>query len=146
MTRISKQAVSEKILLRIYQLFFKVFNKSSSQDIFLTLIDDIFTPTEKIMMAKRIGIVYLLLKGIPQEAISNTLKVSSSTVATYALHYYQRNTKIVEIIKDLIFKEKTLGFLEDIFADLFIQPGIKIGHYKLKYEHQKRIKQRKLLG
>jgi uncharacterized protein YerC len=146
MVQISKQKIPDKILVRIYQLFFEVFLKSRSKDDFMALTDDIFTPTEKIMIAKRIGIIYLLIKGVRQDEISQALKVSSSTVATYSLHFYKLNSKIVEVIKDLLLREKTLGFLEDVFTELFIQPGIKIGHYKLKFEHEKRREERKILS
>jgi len=45
----------------------------------------------------------------------------------------------------LISKGKLLGFIEDIFADLLIQPGIKIGHWALKREHERSKEERKML-
>lgn len=142
----SKRNISEKILLRIYQLFFEVFSRSRSHKSFLHLLDDVLTPAEKIMIAKRIGILYLVIKEIDQKSISDILKVSTSTVSIYAVQFYKRNTEIVSTIKAMLFKEKVLGFMEDIFADLYIQPGFKIGHYKLKWEHEKKKQERKLLG
>lgn len=146
MTRISKRKISGEILLRIYQLFFEVFSRSHSHDSFLVLLDDVLTPTEKIMVAKRIGIIYLLIKEVDQQTISEILKVSTSTVSIYCVQFYKRETRIVKIIKNMLTKEKVLDFMEDIFAGLWIQPGLKKGHYKLKLEYDKSKRNRKYLG
>ncbi len=146
MVRISKIKLQDDILMRIYQLFFELVLRSQSKDSFLDLLDDILTPTEKIMLAKRIGIIYLVIKGVDQRTIAHVLKVSSSTVASHALLIHKQDSRVVVIIRKMLTKEKVLGFIEDVFADLFIQPGLKIGHYKLQWEHKKRIEERKVLG
>ncbi|MBI4226527.1 hypothetical protein HY612_05445, partial [Candidatus Roizmanbacteria bacterium] len=87
-----------------------------------------------------------LIKGLDYRTIADTLKVSPATVVTYGLLFHKRQTKLVEIIKNMLLKEKALGFLEDLFAELFIQPGLKIGHHQLKWEHKKRKREREVLG
>ena len=62
-----------------------------------------------------------------------------------SLLFYEKETKTIEIIRKLISKGKLLGFIEDIFADLLIQPGIKIGHWALKREHEISKGERKML-
>ena len=146
MVRISKANVQAEVLIRIYQLFFEVLSRSKSKVSVLELIDDILTPTEKIMLAKRIGILYLLIKEVDQAVISDILKVSTSTVSIYAVQFYKRDTKIIKIIKNMLTKEKVLDFMEDIFAGLWIQPGLKKGHYQLKWQYEKRKRNRKYLG
>ncbi|MBI4225706.1 hypothetical protein HY612_01195 [Candidatus Roizmanbacteria bacterium] len=145
MVHISRAKVPEKVLMRVYQLFFEVFSRSRSHDSFLELLDDILTPTEKIMLAKRIGMLYLLIKEVDQSVISDILKVSTSTVSIYSVLFYKRDTKVVKIIKDMLVKEKVLDFMEDIFAGLWIQPGLKKGHYKLKWEYEQGKRERKYL-
>lgn len=146
MVRTSKNKLSEKVLLRIYQLFFEIFARSNSNDKFLNLLDDILGPDEKTMIAKRVGIIYLLIKGCDIRTIASTLKVSTSTAVTYSRVFYHKDSHLVNVIKNMIKKEKVLGFIEDVFADLFIQPGIKIGHHEMKWEHKKRKEERKTLG
>ncbi|OGK10388.1 hypothetical protein A2767_02495 [Candidatus Roizmanbacteria bacterium RIFCSPHIGHO2_01_FULL_35_10] len=146
MVHLSKKLISENVLMRIYQLFFEVISRSHSRETFLILLDDILTPTEKIMLAKRIGIIYLLIKEIDQLSIADILKVSTSTVSIYSVKFYKRDTKVIEIIKNMLIKEKVLDFMEDIFAGLFIQPGLKKGHHKLKLNYEQNKRDRKYLG
>ncbi len=42
-------------------------------------------------------------------------------------------------------KGKVKGFIEDIFAELFIQPGLQKGHWQLKKMFQKSKEERKTL-
>lgn len=46
------------------------------------LISDFFTPTERIMLSKRLGIALLLEKGYEYRTIIDTLKVSFPTIAS----------------------------------------------------------------
>jgi hypothetical protein len=59
-------------------------------------------------------------------------------VCHYALVLADKQTGVKDIIQNMLLKEKALHFLEDIFADIFIQPGIKIGHWNLYWQHQRR--------
>ncbi|MEK7633483.1 MAG: Trp family transcriptional regulator [Patescibacteria group bacterium] len=145
MTRISKQFIKEEIITKLYRLFFEVFSRSNNQRSFLSLIDEILSPSEKIMIAKRLGMIYLLIKGVDYRTIAETLKVSTATVLFYSVVYKEKRTQITDLIEQMLKKEKVLNFLEDLFADLTIHPGIYIGHHKLKWEHEKKKEERKTL-
>ncbi len=146
MTRVSKKYINKKIILKLYRLFFEVFSRSDDQQSFLSLIDDILSPTEKVMIAKRLGMIYLLIKGVDYRTIADTLKVSTSTVLFYSVVYKEKKVQTTKLIKQMIEKEKVLNFLEDLFVDLTIHPGIYIGHHQLNWEHEKRKKERKTLA
>jgi len=146
MIYISKKRLSKEVLDKIFRLFLEVISWSSNSGEFLDLANEIFSPSEKIMMAKRITIIYLLVKGIDQIVIADVLKVSTATVAKFALLNCQKENKLVELMKSMIKKEKVLNFFDDLMADLFIQPGIKIGHHKLHWEHERKKQNRKLTG
>lgn len=145
MTRISKKYIKEEIIIKLYRLFFEVFSRSDDQKSFLLLLDDVLSPTEKVMIAKRVGIIYLLVKKVDYQTISETLKVSTATVFFYSTVFKQKESTIAVSIEQMLKKEKVLNFLDDLFSDLFIQPGIKIGHHRLKWEHRKRQEERKTL-
>ncbi len=145
MTRISKKFIKEEIILKLYRLFFEVFSRSNDQQSFLSLIDDILSPTEKIMIAKRLGMIYLLIKGVDFRTIAETLKVSTATVLFYSVVYKEKKVQTTKLIEQMLKKEKVLNFLEDLFTDLTIHPGIYIGHHKLKWEHEKKKEMRKTL-
>ncbi len=90
MVNISRRQLPEEILNKTFNLFFKIFSKCSSKETFFVLLNDFFTPKEKILLAKRITIIYLLIKGIEQNNIADLLKVSTSTVAKYALIFHDK--------------------------------------------------------
>ena len=145
MTRISKKYIKEEIIAKLYRLFFEIFSRSDDQHSFFMLIDDILSPSEKIMIAKRFGIIYLLIKGVDFRSISNILKVSTATVLFYSFTYKAKRVQTTKIIERMLKKEKVLNFLEYLFADLTIHPGIYIGHHQLKWKHEKRKENRKIL-
>ena len=145
MTRISKKYIKEEIISKLYRLFFEIFSRTDGQQSFLLLIDDILSPSEKIMIAKRFGIIYLLIKGVDFRSIADTLKVSTATVLFYSFTYKDKKVQTTKIIEQMLKKEKVLNFLEDLFADLTIHPGVYIGHHQLKWEHEKRKESRKIL-
>src|SRR3989344_8235017 len=137
MTRISKRVLKEEVLLKLYRLFFEVISQYNNQENFLNLIDDILSPTEKIMLTKRVAIIYLLIKGVSYRDISEALKVSTGTVVLYAAKFYKKDSQLVNMIQSMLKKEKFFNFLEDIFAGLTIQPGIKIGDWQRYWDHKR---------
>lgn len=141
----SRKPIEREVMLKIYQLFFNIVGKSYNKDDFLEIISDFISPAEQVMIAKRIAILYLLIKGVEHKWIINYLSVSSATVAKFVLLFYEKETKSVKIIKSLIKQGKVLGFLEDIFADLFIQPGIMKGHWQQYWDHERKKEQREMI-
>ena len=145
MVNISKRPVDEEKLFKLYQLFFEVVNNVWDKDEFMELIQDILTPVEQIMIAKRIAIIYLLTKHVEQIDIAEHIKVSRATVGRFNLLFYKKKTRLIKIIESLLKNEKIGHFFEDLFADIFTYPGIYIGHHKLKWEHEKRKEERKMI-
>ncbi len=145
MARISKKYINEQILIKLYRLFFEVISRFKDKDNFVEIIDEILSPTEKIMIAKRIGIIYLLIKKVDYRDIAEVLKVSTATVFYYAIHFDKKESKLVNMIKTMLVKEKVLGFLDDILSDIFIQPGLKIGHWQKYWDHKRKQNERKIL-
>ncbi len=145
MARISKKYLSEKILLKLYRLFFEIISRFENQENFAKIIDDILSPTEKIMIAKRIGIIYLLIKKVDYRDIAELLKVSTATVYHYAIHFYKKESELIDVLQIMLMKEKVLGFLDDLLADVLIQPGVKIGHWQSYWDHKRKQEHRKTL-
>lgn len=145
MVNISKRPVDEKKLFKLYQLFFEVINNVGDKDEFLELIQDILTPVEQIMIAKRIAIIYLLTKHVEQVVIAEHIKVSRATVGKFNLLFYKKKTRLIKIIETFLKNKKIGHFFEDLFADVFIHPGIYIGHHKLNWEHKKSQEERKMI-
>lgn len=146
MTRISKRKLSDEALLKIYNLFFEIVHRSRNREHFLEILGDILSPTEKIMIAKRVAILFLLLKEIEQRTIARVLKVSTATTSKFANLFFNKDSKTMQILRQLISQEKTMDFLEDIFMSIFNQPGIKIGHWKMYWDYERKKERKKATG
>lgn len=105
MVQISRGKLSEELLFKIFELFFQIVGKKNKKEEFLAVIEDLFSPVERIMIAKRIAIIYLLLKKVNPTIICQVLKVSSSTVAKYSV-FIDKSVGITNEFKKLLKKEK----------------------------------------
>jgi len=82
MPHISNKKLNKKIIKELDQYIFSIIHDTSSKtrvDIFKELL----TKTEKIMLAKRIGVIFLLRKGLSSYQISNILGISPSTAERF---------------------------------------------------------------
>jgi Trp operon repressor len=80
MTQLSKRQLNKDTEKRIYEIFTHVLADASSQDDITALLYDFLTPTERVMLPKRLCIAYLLFKEYDQRAISHYLNVSFTTI------------------------------------------------------------------
>ena len=145
MVNLSKTQIDDKKLVKVYQLMFEILNKADDKDDFLGIIKDILSPPEQLMVAKRIAIVYLLLKGVDHTTIAKYLKSSRATVAKFSLLFYDKESRLIGVIGELLNQEKISNFFEDLFADIFIKPGLKIGHWHMHWNHKRRQKERTMI-
>jgi len=85
MTNVSKNALKKEVTEKISNQFIRLisdyekFNKSSN------FVNEFFTKSERIMFAKRLAIIFLILEDLPQISISEALKVSPTTVNKIAV-------------------------------------------------------------
>ncbi len=111
MAQISKYPISQAVYERILEIFFKALVGIQTQSEAEQFIKDFLTPTEKIMLAKRLAIAFLLEKNYGYRTISKVLRVSLPTVASvnlirkYGGKGYQKN------IEKLLKEEKVKDFL-----------------------------------
>ena len=134
MARISQYLLDEEKLNKLFNLFFEIVGKRDDQEEFNKVIVDLLSPVERVMIAKRVAIVYLLLKKIDHRNICSVLKVSSSTVAKFSL-LMEKSLGIVPIFKSLLRNEQFIGFLSDIF-DSFFAPGVPSVNWKAAWERK----------
>ncbi len=145
MTRISRFRLKDDIYERIYDLFCDVLMHNKRKKDFKDLLSDLLTPTEQIMIAKRVALLFLLQRNLPQNLIAKKLRLSPSTVSYWAL--LKSKTNGINRTLSRIGKQKEIiSLLEDVFADIFIQPGIKRGHWELYWQDQKRRRRKETGG
>ncbi len=123
MAQVSKYPISKDIADRIFDVFIKTLIKIRSFQDAQNLADDLFSPTEKIMLAKRLAIAFLLMKNYPYREISKLLRVSVTTIASVNLSLkYGRKGYIVTL--ERISKEEQLeGFFASIAEKLLSIPA-----------------------
>lgn len=144
MVRNSRFVLSEDLLEKLFDLFFEVVGNQSSKSEFKKIFVDLLTPAERIMLAKRVAIIYLLMKKIEYYNICDRLKVSPSTVAKYSL-LMEKSEGIVSTSKEIVKIDKVKIFLEEVFNNIFA-PG-KIGiDWKIAWENKKSLENKKTLG
>jgi Trp operon repressor len=144
MVRISKFKLRKDVLEKLSDLFFVVVGKKGKREEFRKVIIDLLSPAERIMIAKRIAIIYLLLKEIDYYNICNVLKVSPSTVAKFSL-LMEKSQGIVPTFKNVLAKEEVREFLEEVFNTLFA-PGVPGINWKAAWERKIDLKRRKAFG
>lgn len=105
-------------------------------------LEEFLSPTEKVMLAKRMTIAILFSKGHDHRAISSMLKVSTSTINNIAKFLQARSPGYQLMIKKYLEKESTKEFLKDLERTFyrFSSPGkafmeedairAKLGHKK----------------
>lgn len=140
MTRISQFQVDDDVLEKIFSLFFEVISKDKDEEEFQNVIHDLLSPSERIMIAKRVAIFYMLMKKLDYYNISKSLKVSPSTVAKFNL-VKENSRGIVRALSATVRNEKIINFFEELILELR-RPG-KYGvdwksSWQDKIEHERK--------
>lgn len=144
MARISRFKLSDQTLDKLFSLFFEIVGKKQNKEEFKKTIIDLLSPVERIMIAKRVAIIYLLMKQIDQRTICQVLKVSSGTVAKFSL-LMEKSEGIVPTFRRLLKSEKLVEFFEDIFNSFFA-PGVPGVNWKAAWERKIARDQKKVRG
>lgn len=84
MTRISSKKLAPKAQNQMFFLFWKTLAGFKNARDLEFLTNDLFSPVEKVMIAKRFMIALLLHKGLSFRQICKVLKVSPNTVNSIA--------------------------------------------------------------
>lgn len=91
----------------------KLTQKESVKDFLLALL----TPTERIMLAKRLAIIILLKENVPHSQIAQTLHVTRITVSRMEL-FLEARGKGYEAAFEILKHEKTLKELKSMLLKL----------------------------
>ena len=83
MPHVSKNRVKKKVFQEIYDSLIEAVFKSTDRDQSRKLLVELLTPTERVMLAKRLAMIAMLDRGYSFYRISRELKVSFSTVARF---------------------------------------------------------------
>lgn len=144
MVRISYLQIKTQDYEKILSIFYKVLGETENKEEFNRILIDLLTPAERIMLIKRIAVIYLLLKDINYLTICKVLKVSNGTVSKYRL-LMEDSKGIVPVIKKMVKSEKVWLFFEEVFSRIFYpgRPGI---NWTAAWEMKLALKRKKERG
>lgn len=119
MAQVSKRYLQKNVEERILDLFWTSLSTLSTKETLASFLDDLLTPTEKIMISKRLAIAFMILKGHNYPSINEKLKVSDPTIwnVKQTLLYKGQGYKIA--IEKIMTKEKWEKFWQDL--DRFLE-------------------------
>lgn len=114
MPQVSKYPVSKEVQERMFEIFWETIAGLENAQKASEFFHDLLTPTEKIMLAKRLAIALLLIKGYDYRSIVNTLKVSPTTIGNVRLWLQTAGSGYRKAVEKIIKSEKQEEFFEKI--------------------------------
>jgi len=144
MTQISKYPISTAVYNRILEIFFKSLAEVKMDEESRQFIRDFLTPTEQIMLAKRLAIAFLLEKEYDFRTVVKILRVSLTTVARVNLMRKYGGQGYQKMVKKLLSEEAIKDFLLKVGEALtgVVGKGEK-GSGAWRYLHQELRKKQK---
>lgn len=113
MVRLSKRHIDNEVLVEIYDIFFEALAKQRGKHSIEELLKGILSKPEKLMIAKRVAIVYLHQKSISAADISVTLKVSRPTIYKF-IAVLESNQSLKQTLHTVSASKR----VQDIFVEI----------------------------
>lgn len=126
MAQVSRLPLRKEIEDRISDFFLEAIGEVSGKNEVGIFLNDLLSPTERIMLAKRLSVAFLLHKGYDQRTISRILKVSLGTVNKVSLVLKLSGEGYKRVIKKITNKEQMEEFwqkIDDFLSDLVLPKG-----------------------
>lgn len=122
MTQVSKYPISKEVYERCWEIFVKTLVGIRNSNDATLFINDLLTPTERIMIVKRLAIAVLLIQGYEYREIIKLLRVSFGTIALVKLSLEYGNGGYKKAINKILKDEKLKEILNKT-AQMLIAPG-----------------------
>lgn len=147
MTMVSRRILHKELEQYMFELFIKTIAHLKSAEEITNFIEDFLSPTEKIMLSKRLAIAVLLTKGYTYDAIDNILKVSRPTinkVAFWLKHGKSGYRNVVEKILRDQKREELWDTIEELLPRLSPPKALGSIGFEKKQEQGKKLFRRRL--
>lgn len=128
MTQVSKYLLSDKVKQEINSIFLETILLLSKKEDIVSFLDDFLSPTERIVLSKRITIALMLRKGYSFEMIKKLIKVSQSTIAGVNLKLKYTGKGYQRILDRILRDQKINNVFNQI--EKFILSTLTIGRGK----------------
>lgn len=125
MAQVSRRFLKKDVEERIADLFRESLTRLETKGKAALFLDDLLSNTEKIMLAKRLSIAFMLMKGYSYDIINEVLKVSDQTIWNVKKSLELRGKGYKAVIETIIKSEQWIKFWQDLdhFLNQIIPPG-----------------------
>ena len=133
MTQVSRIPLRKEVEKRVYEVLMTSIAQAKTPDTVRRLVDDLLSPSERLMLAKRLAIALLLLNKYDQRVISRWLRVSLGTVSKVSLTLQTGKGGYQAVIGSILRKEAFRDFLQkidDALANLLPPAGRNWSHWR----------------
>jgi uncharacterized protein YerC len=114
MTKISRRFLNKELENHIFELFLNTIVEIRNPADARNFIEDLLSPTERIMLLKRLAIAVLLTKGFTYDDIDDTLKVSRSTIMNVSIWLKHGKSGYTRAVKKILETQKRKEFIDKI--------------------------------
>lgn len=121
MPQVSKFMIRPEVWDRIFNMFLDTFLFAKDKNKLNGYVQSIFTPTERIMFAKRFAACVLLAKGHDYRSAARILRMSLTTISKMNFKIKYEGEGLMPIIEDTLREQAKSVFKEEI-KDLFDLP------------------------
>lgn len=123
----------------IFAIFLKAIADLKTLDEVQNFLEDLLSPTEKIMLIKRLAIAIMLSKGYTYDEIDHTLKVSRPTIMTVS--YFLKHSQNVgyQKVTEKILAHQKRDALFDKVEEILIQLSPPKMYGSAAYERKRRL-------
>ncbi|MDP2637459.1 MAG: YerC/YecD family TrpR-related protein [Candidatus Levybacteria bacterium] len=123
MTQVSNHPISKTVADRIFEIFLKSLVKIHNQEEADQFISDLLTPTEKIMLSKRLAIALLLRKNYDYRAIQEIIRVSAATIASVNMTIRYGSNGYKNLLNKILKEEKLVNLLQESASKILSFPA-----------------------
>ncbi len=132
MPHVSSKKLKKEHLQKLYNEFGLALEKSAKKSWTKFFLSSFLTRTEKIMLAKRFAVIYLLSKDVPTSYISEALGMSPSTIARMSVKY--EVGKYSPLLKAIRREDKNIWEILEKILRAGLPPIAGRGRWKFLYK------------
>jgi len=141
MVQLSKRKVKPEAMYKMLSLLFDVLGKQGNKKSFNIIVDGLFSPVEKTMIAKRVAIFFLIIKGEEWKTIRDIVKVSLASVSKCQM-ILKNNSEMQSTLNSMVDKKAMGIFIEELILMIF-GPGTAYINWKNAWRRKKELARKK---
>jgi len=140
----SRYPVKLDVDKKMSELLFELLGRINDKEKFIATLYDMLSPIERLMLGKRLLIMYMVFLGIDYDTIIDVVKVSRATISKH-MFLLERSNQIQLALRSIVMKGKFHTVMNEIFES-FIKPGFVRGNWKSASKFQSKMSKRKQRG